>query len=171
MAVVRLLKFFLKYLYIILIVGAICIFAGFFAYDNAYINIVVRDGMSARAECILGDYDEETTIYKLNSLFSTNYVYNVYENDAAAFENYKSLNYRYSIKVGIAWVWPWSKECDIVVEERFVDLTLKYIGTEDEDKDNIPEWTDGKYKISCVKKNGVWKIDGIEYDGPLDPLE
>ena len=71
MAVVRLLKFFLKYLYIILIVGAICIFAGFFAYDNAYINIVVRDGMSARAECILGDYDEETTIYKLNSLFST----------------------------------------------------------------------------------------------------
>lgn len=171
MAAVRLLKFFLKYLYIILIVGALCVFAGFFAYDNAYLNIVVRDGMSARAECILNNYDDETEIYKLNSLFSTNYVYNIFNDEAAKFNDYESINYRYSIKVGIAWVWPWSEKCELVVEERVVDLSLKYIGEGEEDKDNTPKWIDGKYKVSCVKKNGVWKIDRIELQEALAPVK
>lgn len=168
MAVVRLLKFFLKYLYIILIVAALCLFAGFFAYDNAYLNIVVRDGMSARAECILNDYDDETTIYKLSSLFSTTYVYNVFDEEARAFEDYESAGYRYSIKVGIAWVVPWSETCEITVEERVVDLSLKYIGEGDAAKEDIPEWIDGKYKVSCVKKNGIWKIDSIELEEVLE---
>lgn len=171
MAFVRLIKFFLKYLYILLIVVTLCILAGFFAYDNAYINIVVRDGMSARAECILYDEDTETTIYRLKSLFSTQYVYNVYEEEAAVFDDYTAVNYRYSINVGIAWVWPWSEECTVIVEERVVDLIMNYTGDGVQGDSVPPDWVDGKYKVYCVKKNGVWKIDKIELDEELAPLE
>lgn len=174
MPIVRLLKFILKNLYIILVVVMLCIVAAFFAYDNAYLNIVVRDGMTARSECILYDTAEETRIYKLYSLFSTNYVYNVYDEDAKDFEDYIVKNYRYSINVGIAWVWPWSKECSVTVEERVLELELNYNGegTETDDmKENRPKWIDGEYKVNCVKKNGVWKIDSVELVKELDPIE
>ncbi len=168
MALLRLLKFILKHLYIILIVVALCIFVAFFAYDNAYINIVTRDGMSARCDCILNDYGAETETYKLQSLFTTNYVYNLFEDDSALFTDYSALNYRYSITVGLAMVWPWSTECTVSVSERVLDLSVKYIGDGTEDKDNVPEWPDGKYNVDLSKKNGVWKINKVTYTGPLE---
>lgn len=168
MIVIRLLKFILKYIYILLIVVTLCIVAAFFAYDNAYLNIVVRDGMNARCDCMLNDYGEETVLYKLQPLFTTTYVYNVYDDEAKVFEDYTSnSNYRYSIKVGIAWVWPWSKSASITVEERVVNLLLKYNGDDEIDEADQAGWQDGKYRVNCLKKNGVWKIDSIEFIEPL----
>ncbi len=172
MAIVRLMKFILKNLYIILVVAMLCIIAAFFAYDNAYLNIVVRDGMTARAECILYDTTQDATVYKLHNLFSTNYVYNVYDTETVRFDNYTATNYRYSVTVGIAWVWPWSKECSVTVEEQVLELMLNYTGGDKETnemKDNRPKWINGDYKVNCVKKNGVWKIDSVELIKAMEP--
>ncbi len=168
------LKFILKNLYIVLLVVALCIVAAFFAYDNAYLNIIVRDGMSARAECILYDTTPDNTVYKLHSLFSTNYVYNVYDTEAAEFDDYTATGFRYSINVGIAWVWPWSEKCTVSVEERVLETVWKYTGEgeeTEEQKNNRPQWTDGVYNVNCVKKNGVWKIDSVELEEELPPIE
>lgn len=174
MPIVRLMKFVLKHIYIFVVVLMLCIIAAFFAYDNAYLNIVVRDGMTARAECILNDTSEEATVYKLSSLFSTNYIYNVYETETVPFDNYTAQSFRYSVNVGIAWVLPWSKSCSVEVEERVLELMQKYTGEDketDEMKKNRPAWVDGVYKVNCVKKNGVWKIDSVELVEKLDPVE
>ncbi len=142
-------------------------FIGFFAYDNTYLNILVRDGMSTRAECKLGSYDEETTTYKLNKLFSTDYVYNVYDDELPEFADYKSKSFRYSVVVGIPWVFPWSETCEVLVEERVVDLVLSYTGLEERPEED-PVWRDGVYKVICEKKNGVWRIDRVEYVGEIE---
>lgn len=171
MALVRFLKFCLKYLYIIVTVIALIILVSFFAYDNAYINIVTRDGMSARADCILNNNTEDTILYKLQPLFTTNYVYNVFDGEAEPFADYTARNFRYSITVGFAWVAPWTEECSVEVTERLLDLSLKYTGDGIEDKENVPKWIDGKYKVYLAKKNGVWKIDGVELIEPLEEIE
>ncbi len=170
MALIRLLKFILKNLYIIIIVVALCGFIGFFAYDNTYLNILVRDGMTARAECKLGSYEEDEVIFKLNKLFSTDYVYNIYDNELTEFDDYKAETFRYNVTVGIPWVFPWDDKCEVLVEEKVAELSLKYTGLQ-MNPGEAPDWRDGVYKVLCEKKNGTWKITGVEYVGEIEEDE
>ena len=172
MVFIRLVKFILKHIYIILTVVTLSVLAAFFAYDNSYLNIVVRDGMTARCDCMINSYVEEDILYKLQPLFTSNYVYNVYNKEAEKFNDFEATsNYRYSINVGIAWVWPWSKTAKITVEERVVNLSMKYTGDKEIEKEDYPTWVDGKYLVTCSKKNGVWKIDSISFVEALSDPE
>ena len=169
MTIIKLLRYIIRKLYIIVIVLALCVLAGLFAYDNIYITTTARDGMTERAECILKKADT----YNMYYLFTNNYMYNKYDEEAAVYEEYQADYYIQSLDVHMVLVWPWSTECKVTVEERIIDMSGDYIGYNESLSEDYtpPEWVAGEYELTLRKTNGVWKIDNIELKEELPPLE
>ena len=168
MAIVKLLQYIIRKIYIVVGVLVLCALVALFAFDNVYINITARDGMTERAECML----KKTDTYNMYYLFTNNYMYNKYESEAEPYDEYILSYYIHSLNVPLVFVWPWSTECRVTVSERIVDMSGEYLGYKDGiEKDATPDWTAGKYELVLKKTNGVWKIDNIELKEELPPLE
>ena len=128
------------------------------AMYSSNIYIIVSEGMTLRAKCILGQ-GEQT---EMQQYFSVNCI----ESDTAfkdnVYDHYKIINYDYRLTVNKLNVLPWNKTASMIVTERIPTIT----GTayEDAPTSSIPDWQSVKYKVVCMKENNRWYITKIEVE-------
>jgi hypothetical protein len=151
----RLSWFILRTVIILFAVVLAALFCFLTAMHAANIYIVVTEGITLRADCVLGDGD----INQMYEYFSTDFV----ENDTLLYDNvykhYNITNYDYRLTVNSINIWPWNTTATMTVTERIPTI----IGTANPDAPQaaVPEWTAAQYVVTCIKSNGRWYITDI----------
>ena len=146
----------LRTLIIIMIVVSMTffIFLTMMHYTNIY--IIVTEGMTIRAKCILGESDPiEMEQYFTESCIKADKAF-----EENVYEHYNIKKHDYRLTVNKLSVLPWNKTATVKVTERVPSIT----GTayEDAPSSSIPEWESVIYNIVVLNENNRWSITKIE---------
>jgi len=147
-----------------------CILAGmlvcgfFMCMNISNIYIILDEGLEKRVEVILTREDAE----ELNKYFH----YDFLNADPAlagafdgtsAYDNYTVSGFDYEMKIEKLWAWPWDQYATCTITEQIPEIQGKVLSSRAADvPSEIPEWQGGRYNITLVKENGLWKIIGMQ---------
>jgi hypothetical protein len=169
-AVRRSIFYFMRTILTVLIIGALCIlsFLTGSRISNAY--ILVNEGMSLRAECILKSAPENELAYYFTPA-CINDDAGQRDTGAAQYGGITISSYEYSIKIKDLHVMPWQINTYVDVIEQIRGIKGS-VSTESGSSAAIPEWTPRTYRLHLARSDGRWFIDSIELlelNPKLDP--
>lgn len=150
--------FVLRTVLIIIVVVTMTFFAFLTAMYASNIYIIVTEGMTIRAKCILGQ-GEKT---EMEQYFSVNCMNNDEMLKDNVYEHYKIANYDYRLTVNKLNVLPWNKTASMIVTERIP--TISGTPYEDAPTASVPEWTSLRYRVICMRENNRWYITKVEIE-------
>ena len=152
-----LVQFFLKRVFIILILALVCLLG--FLLSNAMMNciIIAQEGIEIRADYILGGPDAD--INKLERFFTQRYI----DSDDMdklheKYTMFKINRFSHSSNIDSISVWPGSTNANIIISENITRIQSEYLG---EGTAQADEWENGTYQMSMVYVDGKWLIDSI----------
>ena len=159
-AVRRSVFYFMRAILTVLVIGALCILSFISAarVSNAY--ILVNEGMSMRAECILKNSSESD----LTAYFSLNCIQNDADerhNDAAPYAFTTVSSYEYRLKIRDLHIMPWQIGTYVDVVEQIRGIKGAF-SAESGSQNTMPDWTPRKYRLHLGKAEGRWLIESIE---------
>lgn len=165
MLYIRRLIWFIASRLIILCILAGMLVCGFFMCLNiSNIYIILDEGLEKRVEVILTREEAE----ELNKYFHYDFL-NADPALAGAFDgssvygNYIISDYEYEMKIERLWAWPWDQYATCTVTEQVHDIAGKVIPSRAADVPaEIPAWQGGRYNLTLVKENGLWKVIGMQ---------
>lgn len=143
---------------------------GFFMCMNlANVYIVLDEGLEKRVEVCLTREDAES----LNKYFHADFLnadpalVSAFDG-TSAYEDYTISGFDYEMKVESLWSWPWDDYATCTVVERVPSIDGRVISSRaDALPEDPPAWRGGRYNITLVKENGVWKIVGMQQTAEL----
>lgn len=151
----RIAWFVLRTVLIITIIVTLAFFFFLTGMHSANTYILVTEGMTLRASCILGKSDTS----ELKQYFTDKFI----ETDPALQENeysyYTIQKYDYRISVDGISILPWNTTATLTVTERIPTITGE--AKKNAPTDAVPEWQNAQYKVVCIKKNNRWFITKI----------
>lgn len=138
---------------------------GFFMCINiSNIYVILDEGLEKRVEVILTRKEAE----ELNKYFH----YDFLTADPAlagafdgtsVYDNYNITGFDYEMKIEKLWAWPWDQYATCTVTEEVPKIKGKVLSSRVSDvPSEIPEWQGGRYNLTLVKDNGLWKIIGMQ---------
>ena len=139
----------------IVVIIVLVMFAAFMGYDYANIYVTVNEGISQRAQVILGegDYTSLSKFYTQECLEKDSLIANNY------YKSFIVTNYDLRVKVRKISVWPWDDEAKVIVEEVIKEINA-FPKDSGEGNVAIPRWENAEKQI-ILKKNGRWRIDDV----------
>ena len=169
-AVRRSVFYFMRTILTVLIVGALCILSFLTAsrISNAY--ILVNEGMTLRADCILLNASETD----LAAYFTVDCINDDAAQRETSFTPYAGMtitSMEYSLKIRNMHIMPWqiSTYVDVVEQIRGIKGTVP---AESGSAAGIPDWTPRKYRLHLGRTDGRWFIESVELlelNPKLDP--
>ena len=171
---IRLFTFWFKLIAITLLVGALIYIVFFMAMDMINIGIIAKDGMVARAEYVIkeqfDDAKKADSKAELNRFFTDACLKADEKMLDISYKNYTIKSFNHKMKTQWIWVWPWQTETSVRITERisYIDGDLlKEFKTEEQITEktiiNPPAWENCVIDLVCVKRDGRWKIDAIQF--------
>ena len=159
-AVRRSVFYFMRMILTLLLIGAVCILAFMSGtrISNAY--ILVNEGMSARADCMLKNGAESD----LTSYFSLACIQDDAEerqNNAAPYAAMTVSSYEYSLKIRDLHILPWQISTYVDVVEQIRNVRGSF-SAEAGSGSSVPDWTPRKYRLYLGKAEGRWLIERVE---------
>lgn len=154
----RTLFFFMRTLLLVLVIVGICglAFVTTARLSNAY--ILVNEGMSLRAACILQDGEvPDLAAYLTTACLSEDAAQR--EQSAAPYAGMTISSYDYSLTVSKMHLYPWQFNAYVDVIE--VIRSIKVTGSEAASAE-IPTWMPAKYRLYLTQQDGRWLIARIE---------
>ena len=138
---------------------------GFFMCLNmSNIYIILDEGLEKRVEVILTREDAE----ELNKYFHYDFL-NADPALAGAFDGtsaydaYTISSFDYEMNIEKLWAWPWDDYATCTITEQVPSITGKVISSRaSQVSGEIPSWQGGRYNLTLVKENGLWKIIGMQ---------
>lgn len=126
--------------------------------SNAY--ILVNEGMTLRADCILKNAPEADLAAYFSPL-CINGDAQQRETSAAPYAGISIASYEYSLKIQSMHILPWhiNTYVDVVEQIRGIRGTLP---AESASGATIPEWTPRKYRLHLDRTDGRWFIEDVE---------
>ena len=150
--------FVLRTLIMIIVVITLTFFAFLTAMYSSNIYIIVTEGMTIRAGCILGQNEQ----VEMQQYFTQNCI----KEDEAFTDNvynyYKIAKYDYRLNVNKLSVLPWNTIATVTVTERIP--TIQGTAYEDAPTASVPSWQSVRYKVVCMRENNRWMITKVEVD-------
>lgn len=142
-----------------LVIVFLLISAGFIGYDSANVYVMVHDGMTQRMSVITEKTADATilTKYFTPDCIATDSMIS----GSVVPDGVNVQDYSYQSRIKKLWVWPWKSRTKITVRDEVSRLTLAPA----EEGGTVPQTLDlgsGELRISLVKQNGRWYINGIE---------
>lgn len=151
-------------LVIVCVLVAMLVCGFFMCLDIANIYIILDEGLEKRVEVILTRDDAE----ELNKYFH----YDFLTNDPAltgafdgtsAYDDYTITDFDYEMNIERLWTWPWDDYATCTVTEQVPSITGKVISSRASEASwEVPAWQGGRYNLTLVKENGLWKIAGMQ---------
>ena len=160
----RLIWFFAWRLLAISVMLSMLVCAFFMASNIANIYVVLGDGLEKRVDVILTRQQAE----ELNKYFHADFLMADTAlagalDGSSAYNDYNITSFDYSLTIEKLWAWPWDTYATCTVVERVPGITGKAISSRrGEVADKVPSWQGGRYDITLVKVNGLWKIIGMQ---------
>ena len=72
-------------------------------------------------------------------------------------------DFEYDLKIEKLWAWPWDDYATCTVVERVPSITGKVLSSRaNEVSADIPKWQGGRYNLTLIKDDGLWKIIGMQ---------
>lgn len=160
----RLIWFIASRLLIVCILAGMLVCGFFMALNMANIYVILDEGLEKRVEVILTREEAE----ELNKYFH----YDFLNADPAlagafdgtsAYDDYNITAFDYEMNIEKLWAWPWDQYATCTVTEQVSGITGKVISSRaSEVSPEIPDWQGGRYNLTLVKKNGLWKVIGMQ---------
>ncbi len=169
-AVRRSVFYFMRTILVVLIIGALCIlsFLSGSRISNAY--ILVNEGMTLRADCILKNEPENELAYYFTP-GCINSDASLRDASAAPYAGITVSSYEYRLKIKDMHIMPWQVNTyvDVVEQIRSVKGT---VAAESASGAVIPDWTPRTYRLHLARADGRWFIESVELlelNPKLDP--
>jgi hypothetical protein len=139
---------------------AILIVAFFIAMDSANVYVIVTDGMKANATNVL----MPTQGSDLAKYFSKSYMSTNPAIDRSQYANFVITDFDYKISVESLWCNPWKNTATVTVVESIPSIVVTGVVDVTDEKAGLepPQWPRARYRLSCIRENGVWRIDSVE---------
>ncbi|MDO4544512.1 MAG: hypothetical protein Q4C01_08210 [Clostridia bacterium] len=131
--------------------------------SNAY--ILVNEGMSLRAECILQDGE----IIDLSSYFTEDCIANDASLTANTYYGYTITGYDYRLSFSSVSVWPWLSTITVEVVEQCDGISGSV--NVDSVSSTLPSWTPIRYELTLSMIDDRWYISDLtvlEIDPEID---
>ena len=158
-------------LFLVCLVLAIAMTVFYYAMNLSNIQVILKDGMAARAKVVMGI---ETDSGVLNRYFQSAYLatdetlLNA-QNGNSAYADYNVRGIDHRMSMGFFWTWPWETTARLTIEESIPRIDGRVKGSRAEEVIAQkgagalypPDWPDGKYRVGLVKENGQWKIRSL----------
>lgn len=93
----------------------------------ANIYVVVNDGLTQRAQTIIGRQDPSD----LNRFFTLKYLNSDPLFNSDQYRDYLIQDFDYEVKIKKMWVWPWQTRTSVVVEEYIPESSWKFTITDE----------------------------------------
>ena len=162
--------YFMRAILVVLVIGALCILAFMSGarISNAY--ILVNEGMSARADCMLknGEENELTSYFSLACIDSDS---DERSNNAAPYAAMTVSSYEYNLNIKSLHIFPWQIGTYVDVVEQIRNVKGAF-SAESGGSGSVPDWTPRKYRLYLGKAEGRWLIEQVELlelNPKLDP--
>lgn len=175
-------------LLLICLILALAITVFYYAMNLANIQIILKDGMAARAKYVMGI---NGNLNELDKYFTSQYIRAATETRQDAREeaseqtdllklayegkspyaNYTVRGIDHRLDMDFFWLWPWEDEdVEIVIHEKIprIDGRIKGSVADDVIRDNGPEavypppWEEVSYKVTMKKDGTQWKVSRME---------
>lgn len=160
----RLVWYITSRLIILCILLGIILCAFYMCLNTADIYVVLTDGLKQRAETILTREDAESLNFYFHADFlSTDPALEGAFDGTSVYDDYKITGIDYDLKIEKLWAWPWDSFATCTVVERIPTITGSVISSRrNEVSAAVPQWQGGRYDLTLVKVDGVWKIIGMQ---------
>lgn len=168
-------------LLLICLILAMMITVFYYAMNLTNIQIILKDGMAARAKYVMG---MDTSLSDLDNYFSSQYV-RVFEGRLETKDDLIRLTYEgkspytdynirgidHRLEVDFFWIWPWEDEnVQIVIHEKIPRIDGRVKGTR---ADEViaqkgsealypPMWSEMTYRVTLKKDGMQWKVAQME---------
>ena len=152
--------YFMRAILVVLMIGALCILAFMSGtrISNAY--ILVNEGMSARADCMLKNAEENelTSYFSLACIDSDS---DERSNNVAPYAAMTVSSYEYNLNIKSLHIFPWQIGTYVDVVEQIRSVKGAF-SAESDGFGSVPDWTPRKYRLHLGKAEGRWLIEQVE---------
>ena len=165
MLYIRRLVWFIAQRLVVLCILVGMLVCGFFMCMNiANIYVILDEGLEKRVEVILTrDEAEELNKYFHYDFLSADPALAGSFDGSSAYDDYTITGFDYEMNIERLWAWPWDEYATCTVTEQVSNIEGKVISSRaSEASSHIPEWQGGRYNITLVKNDGLWKIVGMQ---------
>ena len=155
-------------LFLICLILGIGMTVFYYAMNIANIQIILKDGMAARAKVIMRIEEDESTLnrYFQPAALAEDEALIAARNGNSPYADYTVRGIDHRLTMGFLWTWPWETSVRLNMEESIPRIDGRVKGTR---ADAViaqggagavypPSWQDARYRVSLVKENGQWKI-------------
>jgi len=139
------------------------ILAFFVCMDYMNINVLVRDGFYKRAATIIMEEDPSVLV----KVFTKSFIDKDTLLKSRTYADYVVRGFNHKVDVDFRIIFPWDNVVEVTMTEKisYIDgeLPEESIPEGATGVDTAPpEWQDGRYKLTLVRAESVWKIAGME---------
>ena len=140
-------------------------------YYTMYLNniqIVLKDGMAARAKYAMGVSTQRSDLEKYfqQGYPDTDELILATDRGESPYADYNIRGIDHRLEMSFFWIWPWENNVRLEITERIprIDGRVKGLKADDviaargESAVYPPEWPEASYRIQMTRENGQWKI-------------
>ena len=148
----------------ICIIGGMLVCGFYMCLNTANIYVILTDGLEKRADVILTQEDAEKLNFYFHADFlSTDPALEGAFDGTSVYDDYTITGFEYDLKIEKLWAWPWDDYATCTVVEHVPSVTGKVISSRAaEVSPTVPKWQGGRYNITLLKEDGLWKIIGMQ---------
>ena len=167
----RIVWFFANRLLLLCLILGLIVTVFYYAMNLSNIQIVLKDGMAARAKQIMGMIDSRKDLekYFLPVCLENDELYQKTVAEGSPYEDYNVRGIDHRMEMGFVWVWPWENSARLTITEKIPRIDGRVKGTKADEviaRDGAeavypPAWQDAEYKVLLSRENGQWKIRSL----------
>lgn len=170
----RLVWFLASRLFIVTMVLGLAVTVFYYAMNLTNIQVVLKDGMAARAKVIMmGDPVSGLTRYFQPAFLERDEMLN---DETQPYDDYTIRGIDHRLEMGFLWTWPWDETVRVDIVERIPSIDGRAKGTRAEaliaergaSAVYPPQWRSARYRAVVVKDNGQWRIRSLTLIEYLD---
>ncbi len=140
----------------------------YYAMNLTNIQVVLKDGMAARAKVIMGISEDREELRKFfqNTALSGDSDLRAEELGSSPYEDYNVRGLDHRLEMDFFWTWPWDSSVRVNVTESVPRIDGRVKGLKADEviaRDGPgavypPAWPEGRYRVQLTKEAGQWKI-------------
>lgn len=164
----RIVWFFANRLFILCLILGLIVTVFYYSMNLSNIQIVLKDGMAARAKHIMGMTESRKDLEKYFHpvCLENDELYQKAETEGSPYQDYNIRGIDHRMEMGFVWVWPWENSARLNISEKIPRIDGRVKGTKADEviaRDGAeavypPAWPDAEYKVLLTRENGQWKI-------------
>lgn len=158
-------------LLVLCLVTGLAVSVFYYTMNLSNIQVVLKDGMAARAKYIMGIETERSVLEKffMTSCLDADQMILQTDLGQSPYVDYNIRGIDHRLEMSYFWVWPWDNNARLDIDERIpkIDGRVKGLKADETvakygEKAIYPaEWPNASYRVELTRENGQWKVRSL----------